>query len=448
MCASHAGFDTPRCDTIVSLASGQGRSGVAVLRVSGPAVHSVAMQVLGAIPKPREAVLRNIRGADAQVLDQALVLLFTGPASFTGEDVLELHVHGSRAVIKAVLQRLLDVGCRLAEAGEFTRRAFLNGKLSLIEVEALADLIDSDTEQQRRHAMRALGGGLSRRIDAFRDVLLEARARLVAAIDFSDEDDVPASILHDIREAIATLAAEITALLRTAQNGERLRSGCSIVLLGPPNAGKSSLLNALSRRDVAIVSDVPGTTRDRVSVLLEIDGYPVTLTDTAGLRASEDAIEQLGQERSREAAREADVILWLSPYDAPTAVPAELDGRVVLVIRTKSDLADTSAAFIDGEVSVSVKRDEGLDTLLAVLGIQAAAALGLSEDVLVTRERHRMRLQEALDGANRLALISDDSPELIAEELALIERKLDVLVGRVDVEGLLDVVFSRFCIGK
>lgn len=434
-------------DTIFALATPPGRAAIAILRISGADTRFGLETVVGRLPRPRFASLRVLRHPETQEqLDQALVLWFPAPASFTGEDMAELHLHGGRAVVAGVLDALAFVGWRPAEPGEFTRRAFSNGKADLTAIEGLADLIDAQTSAQRRQAMRQLSGQLAQTVAQWRAPLLDAMARIEADIDFSDEDDVARS--NDLRPIAADLQAvshEMAAMLQDFRQGERLRDGIVVVLAGPPNAGKSTLLNTLSGRDVAIVSDTPGTTRDVIEVALDLGGIPVTLLDTAGLREAGDAIEREGVRRSRDRIATADIVVWLTPAGlSPTPVDIP-SGAVVLSIATKID--SDSKLPSDHRLGVSCVTGEGLDSLLQQLTHLAGSLAGGS--ALLTRARHRdavLRAREALDRA--IAGLAPDRIELVAEDVRLAVRALEMLVGRVDVEDVLDRLFASFCIGK
>ncbi len=457
-------------DTIFALSSGAGRAAVAVIRVSGPAAGQVLAQMVpGRPPAPRRAALRAIQApGGAEPLDRALVLWLPGPASFTGEDQVELHLHGGRAVVAAVLEALGGLpGCRLAEAGEFTRRAYDAGKLDLAQVEGLADLINAETEAQRRQALRQSQGALSRRCNALQQALIAALARLEAEIDFAeDEVDVPARPLAAVQTVAGALRAEIAALLDQGERGERLRDGVQIAILGAPNVGKSSLLNALARRDVAIVSAQAGTTRDVIEVHLDLGGLPVTLADTAGLRdlvpAAEDPsgqaeVEAEGMRRSRLRAEDADLKLLV--FEAPRwpAVEPEVAARAdrdSLVVVNKADLAEGPLAALPSALTavgadrydVSALTGAGLDGLLEGLERAVEARLGGADPALLTRARHREALADCAEALGRAAAVDDAA--LVAEDLRLALRALGRVVGKVDVEALLDVVFREFCIGK
>ncbi len=429
--------------TIVALSSAPGRAGVAVLRVSGPSVRFALETTAGIIPQPRLATLRVLRDAEGQVIDRGLVLFFPGPTSFTGEDIVEFHIHGSRAVLAALLRHLTALpGLRLAEAGEFTRRAFEVGKLDLAAVEGLADLIDSETEWQRRQALRQMDGALGVLAAQWRTQLLEAMTLLAAEIDFSDEGDVDGP-LHD--EAMGIAASVLGSLRRALGSfamGERVREGFVVVLAGPPNAGKSSLLNALARRDVAIVSPVAGTTRDALEVRLDLDGLPVILIDTAGLRESLDPIEVEGVRRARALVERADLVLSLRGIDSEPYRTAEEVPQIP--VATKADLGGT---VLPGERAISVKNGEGLPELLAAIG-EYLRGLGQGEPALLTRERHRIAVADAIAALERATESAGAPSELLAEDIRLAVMALERLVGRIGVEDVLDHLFAGFCIGK
>jgi tRNA modification GTPase len=389
-------------------------------------------------------------GFGGQEIDRALVLYLPGPRSFSGEDMGEIHVHGGRAVIAAVLDALAALpGFRAAEPGEFTRRAFLNGRLDLTEAEGLADLIAAETEAQRRQALRQSGGELRRAAEAWRTRLVRARALIEAELDFADGEDIPGAVSDQVWPDVAALAEEIAAALAAASRAERLREGAEIVILGPPNAGKSTLLNALARRDVAIVTPEPGTTRDLLEVRLDLGGFPVTLVDTAGLREAAGAVEAEGIRRAEVRAASADLVLWLSEVgDSPPAPPPA--PPAVIRVGTKIDRLDSLpqrdslvAAF---DLVISARTGKGIDTLLRRMEDFLRNHFTPAESSLVTRARHRACLS-----ACREALLAAGLPgplELRAEELRRATDALGRLVGAVDVEDMLDVIFREFCIGK
>ncbi len=382
-----------------------------------------------------------------EALDDGLVLWFPAPRSATGEDVAELHLHGSRAVLAAVMQALTRLGLRLAEPGEFTRRAFLNGKLDLLQAEAIADLAAAETEAQRRQAMRQLGGELGDVYRGWRDRLTRILAHLEAAIDFPDED-LPSEIEDRILGETEGLVAEIERHLADGHRGERLRDGIDVAIVGPPNAGKSSLLNRIARRDVAITSPVPGTTRDVIEVAIDLAGYPVMLADTAGLRDSTDAIEQEGTRRAVQRAEQAEIRLFVFDFAHPAdAVGASAwPGADTILVANKIDLAPAADTDLPPDaLPVSALTGEGIDSLLTALGKRVAQTYRIEAPVL-TRARHRQALEEAAASLRRSG--SAALPELRAEDLRLALRSLGRITGAVDVEDLLDVIFRDFCIGK
>ncbi len=444
-------------ETIAALSSGLVPSGVAVIRVSGPAVRAATEALAGDIPSPRLASLRRLQDTrSGETLDEALVLFFPRPNSFTGEDVVELHCHGGAAVVEGVLEALWSMdGIRPAVAGEFTRQAFLNGKLDLTQVESVGDLIHASTVAQRQQALDQLAGAGGDQVRGWKEAVADARALLEADLDFSDEDDVPGSVVDSLPERLRAVLAEIdTELVDTF--AEKVREGFRVVIAGAPNSGKSTLLNALLRREAAIVSEIAGTTRDRIDAMVELDGLPVVLTDTAGLRSGSvfDPVERMGIERTQESVRTADCILWLLGGDdvdiRPSAFPAEKTIRV----RSKADLGEESQPG-DDAISVSGKTGLGLVNLKQVLGAKlredhAEHGTGVGGRVALDARR-RLALADTrghLDAA--LGLLSSNQIALdhLAEELRLGQRALGTIVGDVDAEGLLDRLFSRFCIGK
>lgn len=429
--------------TIVALSSAAGRAGVAVIRVSGSRVRFVLETIAGGIPEPRRAVLRRLRDDRGEVIDNALVLYFPAPASFTGEDVAEFHTHGARAVLARLLVVLCALpGVRLAEAGEFTRRAFEAGKLDLAAVEGLADLIDSETEWQRRQALRQMEGALGESVTRWRRRLTEALALLAAELDFSDEGDVSGPLAEQALAAATEVLVDLHSALGSFEMGERVREGFVVVLAGPPNAGKSSLLNALARRDVAIVSPIAGTTRDAIEVRLDLSGVPVVLVDTAGLRDSVDPIESEGVRRARALVARADLVLSLRAVDSePDRIHRD---PASLAIATKADLPGT---VLPGELPVSVMTGRGLDVLLETLAARLTA-LAQPEPALLTRARHRFAVTEAITALERVAAAQHDQAELLAEDIRLAVLALERLMGRIDVEDVLDQLFAGFCIGK
>jgi tRNA modification GTPase len=437
--------------TIYAPATGPGRAGVAVVRVSGPAAADAVIALTGRpVPPPRRAVLRRLADPrNGDLLDQGLCIWFPAPGSFTGEDVAELHLHGSRAVVSAVAEVLGALpGLRLAEPGEFSRRAFENGKLDLTEVEAIADLVAAETAAQRRQALRQMDGALGRLYDGWRDRLTRALAHLEADIDFPDED-LPGGMAAATRSILETLKSEILVHLDDDRRGERLRDGIEVAILGAPNAGKSSLLNALAQRDAAIVSAQAGTTRDIVEVHLDLGGYPVILADTAGLREAGDLVEQEGIRRALRRAEAADI--RLAVFDAGVAWDRAtldlVDGSTIVVVN-KVDEAVGACGPKGGwaTVRVSARTGAGIADLLGALTTLVRARFDATGGATLTRARHRQALEECRDALARA--LGAPLPELAAEDVRLASRALGRITGRVDVEDLLDVIFRDFCIGK
>jgi len=419
-----------------------------VLRLSGPDARRAVTLLAGGLPPPRVAQRRRLVDPQSgDPLDEGLILWFPGPRSATGEDVAELHLHGSRAVLAAVMQVLSRLGLRLAEPGEFTRRAFLNGKLDLLQAEAIADLAAAETEAQRRQALRQLGGELGDVYRRWRDRLTRILAHLEAAIDFPDED-LPPEIEDRILGDTEGLVAEIERHLADGHRGERLRDGIDVAIVGPPNAGKSSLLNRIARRDVAITSPVPGTTRDVIEVAIDLGGYPVVLADTAGLRDSADAIEQEGKRRAVQRAEQAEIRLFVfdTAHPADAAGASTWAGADTILVANKIDLVPVAETDLSPPaLPVSALTGEGIDRLLTMLGERVAQTYRIEAPVL-TRARHRQALEEAAASLRRS--FSAALPELRAEDLRLALRSLGRITGAVNVEDLLDVIFRDFCIGK
>jgi tRNA modification GTPase len=441
-----------RKSTIVALASGAGRAGVAVIRVSGSSADAVLRALTDRdLPKPRHATRVAFCASNGGLsLDDGIALWFPAPASFTGEDVAELHIHGGQAVIAAIINAALSIaGARIAEPGEFTRRAFENGKLDLAEAEGLADLVDAETEGQRRQALRQRRGALSAVYEGWREQLIKAAALIEAEIDFPDEE-LPDALAQRAGPMLASLAADIGRHLDDAHRGERVRDGYRIAIIGPPNAGKSSLLNALAQREAAIVSEIPGTTRDVVEVRLVLAGYPVWIADTAGLREVADVIEAEGVRRALARAEEAD--LRLGVVEAGTEPPASLISALRpddLLIHSKADLVRQTATYAEyGSFGVSALTGEAIPALLALLSRRVADALGSEEAPVLTRARHRRLVEDAKSALERAIPALARGPELAAEDVRVAASAIGRLTGRIDVEDLLDEIFLSFCIGK
>ncbi|WP_027992954.1 tRNA uridine-5-carboxymethylaminomethyl(34) synthesis GTPase MnmE [Sinorhizobium meliloti] len=435
-------------DTIYALSSGSLPAGVAIIRVSGPETADALVRLCGTLPPPRIATLRTIRTRNGETLDSGLVLYFPTPASFTGEDCCELQVHGGRAVVSAILDELAATGgLRHAEAGEFARRAFQNGKLDLVEVEGLADLIAAETEMQRRLAIEQSGGGQSALYAGWARRLTHSRAMIEAELDFADEDDVPGSVSAMIWDDVGRLRQEIDGHIARAGLAEIIRDGLKIVIAGEPNAGKSSLLNALARRDIAIVTEVAGTTRDVLSVDLSLAGFSVKLFDTAGLRETDELVEREGIRRARQVIADADLVLLLSEKPGYFRIDEVLPENVpVIRVATKVDRPSPSWAHSDADIFLSTRTGEGMADLLTALQSHLPDLAGRTALAMPSRKRHVDCLRQASAALER-SLISSDL-ELRAEQLRQAGDALGRITGRVDVENLLDVIFSEFCIGK
>jgi tRNA modification GTPase len=438
--------------TIFALSTPPGRSGIAVIRVSGPEAWESAKALTGKKLTARQAELYVLKNDSRETIDRALVIGFKAPASFTGEDVVEYHVHGGRAVIDSLLNTLLQQqNHRMAEPGEFTRRAFENGKMDLTEAEAIADLINAETQAQKAQALAQMEGSLSRLYAFWAGELKKTLAHLEADIEFPDED-LPGGIIPEIIPVLRTLSQDLAGHLQDNRRGERLREGIHVVVIGAPNAGKSSLVNALAQRDVAIVSDIAGTTRDIIEVHLDLGGYPFILADTAGLRPDQigsegqDFIESEGIRRALNKARQADVKILL--FDGTVRDPdvhtlALMDSSSIAVINK----ADQKLVLdIPGAIKISAEDGQGLDALISSLLSRAGDLAGVGEVPALTRQRHRAALEECLASLERAQ--KANLPELMAEDIRLAVRALGRITGRVDVEDLLDVIFRDFCIGK
>jgi len=426
-------------DTIFALASARGKSVIAVIRISGPRAHDVARAMAGPLPPLREAGLRMLRDGEGERLDSALVLCFARGASFTGEDVAELMVHGSMATVAAVERCLAtDYGLRLAQPGEFTRRALDNGMMDLTQVEALSDLLEAETESQRRQALRVLDGAIGRVVAGWRAHLVKAAALVETSIDFVEEDvgNFDALILSELRAVVVQLQDELAG----GRARERVQSGFEVALVGPVNAGKSSLLNALAGRDAAITSDIAGTTRDVLEVRMDVGGFAVTFLDTAGLRETTEQVEAIGIARGRARAEQADLRIILHPADDPSA-PTTLSDQDI-VVRSKADLTGST----DG---ISAHTGQGLDWLLAQITERLSNMT--ARDGVTIRQRHHQAMQQALvalsDAIDKITQ-QDYIAELVAADIRLAINALDSLIGAVDVEDVLGDIFSSFCIGK
>ncbi|HEX3115255.1 MAG TPA: tRNA uridine-5-carboxymethylaminomethyl(34) synthesis GTPase MnmE [Bradyrhizobium sp.] len=441
----------PREQTIFALSSGRPPSAIAIVRISGPQAGAALGSLAGKMPAPRRATRVLLRDRNQQAIDDAVVLWFPGPASATGEDVAEFHVHGGRAVLASLFAALSAfAGVRAAEPGEFTRRAFENGKLDLTEAEGLDDLVHADTDRQRRQALRQLQGLLGDKARDWRAEIIGASALIEAGIDFSDEWDVPLELIAPARAKIEKLLGEIEEVLAAQGRSERLREGLVVAIAGPPNVGKSTLMNALARREVAIVSPHAGTTRDVIEVHLDLEGYPVTMIDTAGIRETDDPVEQEGVRRARARAAEADLVLWL--VDGQQEKNPQRGAAPVWMVRNKIDLDPATAGWPRGQDTadyrISASRGEGLGELIAALVGFAQDFFGPGVDALIGRERQRKLLQQTVASLQRSIAVMGEGEELAAEDLRMAAYSLGRLLGRVDVEDILDVIFREFCIGK
>ncbi|MDC0899458.1 tRNA uridine-5-carboxymethylaminomethyl(34) synthesis GTPase MnmE [Candidatus Pelagibacter sp.] len=442
--------------TIYALSSGPGISGIAIIRISGEETSTVIKLLTGKHPPPpRLATLRKVNKINtSELIDEALVLWFPGPHSYTGEDMAEIHVHGSKAVVDALHSSISKIeNCRLAEPGEFTKLAFQNGKINLLKAESIADLISSETEIQRQQAIKIMNGKSADQFNFLREKLLKILSYVEAKIDFPEED-LPKNILNEIKSSSNEVIKKVEKILNDQKVGERIREGFKIAILGPTNAGKSSLMNHLSKRDVAIVSEIAGTTRDVIETYLNIDGYPVIISDTAGIRDSKDEIEKKGIKLSLKRAEEADlklVVVEAKNLDFTEVLKGLLDENAILVINKSDLLKNNTGQDIKkiNHVLISIKDNQNIDELILKIKNYLKNKFITSEDILITRERHRQHLQQCLDHLNNFNQKKDlQDFDKAAEDLRLATRHLGMIVGKVDVEEILGSIFNDFCIGK
>jgi tRNA modification GTPase len=446
--------------TIFALASGLGKAAIAVIRISGPDAAHAIEALIGRLPRPRQASFRKIIDPDdRKIIDTGIVLWFPGPNSFTGEDSGELQVHGSRSVVSLLLKVLGRIpGLRLARPGEFARRALENGQLDLVAIEALGDLIEAETEQQRRLAIEQAAGHLQESVEHWRNDLLDSLVMIECDLDFSDEMDAPSVSRTKVRVKCEEILRRLTPLTAESAQVERIREGMTVLIAGPPNAGKSTLLNAITRRDVAIVSERAGTTRDLIEVKLDLGGFPVNLIDTAGIRASDDPLEQEGVQRALKKSAAADLVLWLSPAGEPYHFPpCELADRPLWRVLTKSDAIDdfqkqiedsrNQARAGDLKIEISAKTGRNLDMLIKRLESHAQKAMFVEGSLIVANERQRSAIRSA-EVALRAATDETAPLEIVAEDLRRACFFLESLIGRVGVDDVLERIFARFCIGK
>ena len=441
--------------TIYALSSGPGLSGVAVIRISGEITKEVLQSIImGSFPKPRVASLRKIINFKSkELIDECIVLWFPGPNSYTGEDMVEIHAHGSRAVIQSILDNLSKIkGCKIAEPGEFTKRAFYNEKINLIKAESIGDLIAAETEIQRKQALKIMSGKSSDKFDSWRETLLKILSNLEAKIDFPDED-LPSNILNNIKKDSEKVKAEIKKILNDSKVGERIREGFKIAIVGPTNAGKSSLLNYFSKREVAIVSEIAGTTRDIIEVHLNIDGFPVVMSDTAGIRDSKDEIEKKGIKLALKRAEDADLnILVFEPKSVDfTSFLSDLNVEKSIFVINKSDLGKKKSKDLDKykPISISIKDEINIDELIDRIKKNLTNKFISVEDTLISRERHRQHLEQCILHLDDFSKKEKDNDfDKAAEDIRLATRHLGMLVGKVDVEEILGSIFNDFCIGK
>jgi tRNA modification GTPase len=442
--------------TIYALSSGPGISGIAVIRISGKETSKVIEMLTGKnLPKPRLATLRKINKINSsELIDEGIIIWFPGPQSYTGEDMAEIQVHGSKSVIDAIHSTLSTVeNCKLADPGEFTKLAFQNGKINLLKAESIADLISSETEIQRQQALKIMNGKSADQFNYLREKLLKILSHVEAKIDFPDED-LPNKILDEIKNSSNEVITKIKKILNDQKVGERIREGFKIAILGPTNAGKSSLMNHLSNREVAIVSEIAGTTRDVIETHLNIDGYPVIISDTAGIRDSKDEIEKKGIKLSLNRAEEADLKLVVIDAKSPnfTDVLNDLLHENAILVVNKSDLLEKD---IDPEINktnhvlISIKENKNIEELILKIKNNLKNKFITSDDILITRERHRQHLQQCLDHLNNFNQKKEiEDFDKAAEDLRLATRHLGMIVGKVDVEEILGSIFNDFCIGK
>jgi tRNA modification GTPase len=442
--------------TIYALSSGPGISGIAVVRISGNDTSNVIkLLTTKNLPKPRVATLRKINKINtSELIDEGIILWFPGPESYTGEDMAEIHVHGSKAVLNALHSSISSIkNCRLAEPGEFTKLAFQNGKINLLKAESIADLISSETEIQRQQAIKIMNGKSADEFNFLREKLLKILSHVEAKIDFPDED-LPNNILDEIKNSSNEVVKKIKKILNDQKVGERIREGFKIAIIGPTNAGKSSLMNHISKRDVAIVSEIAGTTRDVIETHLNIDGYPVIISDTAGIRDSKDELEKKGIKLSLNRAEEADlklVVVDAKNLDFTDVLKDLLDKNAILVLN-KSDLIEkeiNSEIKKTNHVLISIKENRNIDELISKIKNKLKNKFITSDDILITRERHRQHLQQCLDHLNNFNQKKEiEDFDKAAEDLRLATRHLGMIVGKVDVEEILGSIFNDFCIGK
>ena len=441
--------------TIYALSSGPGISGVAVIRISGSTTKKVITELTdGNFPAPRVATLKKVNNINKkELIDEGIIIWFPGPGSYTGEDMAEIHVHGSRAVVEAVLNSISQIkNCRLAEPGEFTKLAFQNGKINLLKAESIGDLIASETEIQRKQAIKVMSGESFHKYNSWREVLLKILSNVEAKIDFPDED-LPKDILKDIKISSEKIKLEMKKVLDDRKVGEIIREGFKVAILGPTNAGKSSLLNYLSKREVAIVSEIAGTTRDVIETRLNIDGIPVIISDTAGIRVSKNEIEKKGIRLALKKAEDADlniVIIEPKSVDFTSFLKSLVSEKSLLVIN-KSDLGIESSKDLKkyNPIYISLKNEKNLDQLISAIKNKLKNQFINSEDILITRERHRQHLEQCVSHLEKFKNKNEtDDFDKAAEDLRLATRHLGMIVGKVDVEEILGSIFSDFCIGK